>query len=74
MLQPIKMLERRFNLFPAKFFWQGRIYEVEAVNECKTVPGQDADGPAYHFWVRCNGQRLHLCELLSSGKWIVQQD
>lgn len=74
MTEPIKMLERRFELFPAKFSWRGRIYEIDAVNECKTTPGNQGDSAVYHFWVRCGGESLHLCQELSSDFWILQAD
>jgi hypothetical protein len=74
MPEPIKMLERRFNSFPAKFYWQGRVYEVEAVNECKTVTVGSDDSGMYHFWVRCNGRQLHLSEILASGDWLLHHD
>jgi hypothetical protein len=74
MAEPIMMLERRFNLFPAKFSWRGRVYEIEAVNECKTIPRGQGDSPVYHFWVRCGGQSLHLCQESSSDFWMLQSD
>jgi hypothetical protein len=35
--ESIRMIERRFDIFPAKFDWRGRVYRVDAVNECKTI-------------------------------------
>ena len=74
MAEPIRMLECRYNLFPAKFCLHGRIYEIQAVNECKTIAGNQEDGATYHFWVRCGGRQLHLSELLSSGDWRLHDD
>ena len=74
MTEPIKMLERRFELFPAKFAWRGRIYKIEAVNECKTIPESGGHSASYHFWVRCEGQSLHLCQELSSDFWMLQPE
>ncbi len=74
MVESIKMLERRFNFFPAKFYWRGRVYKIDAVNECKTVTNPWDGGAMYHFWVRCNGQMLHLCEELPNGHWLLHCD
>ena len=71
-MEPIKMLEQRLNLFPAKFNWQGEIYQVDAVNECKTTTSPSGRIEAYHFWVGCAGRRLHLCQNLSTGQWLLQ--
>lgn len=73
-VEPINMLERRLNLFPAKFSWRGRIYQVDAVAECKTVTASSGQSEAYHFWVRCEGELLHLSQLLSSDQWMLQND
>ena len=73
-MEPIDILERRLNLFPAKFSWRGRIYQVEAVTECKTETAPSGRSQAYHFWVRCNGHLLHLSQSLSSDQWLVQPD
>lgn len=74
MVDKIKMVERRFDFFPAKFFWRGRLHQIEAVNECKTITGRWGDGTRHHFWVRCNGQVMHLCEALPAGDWRVYRD
>ncbi len=74
MIESIKMLERRFNFFPAKFYWRGRVHNIEAVNECKTVTNPKDSQATYHYWVRCNGQLLHLCEITPSGHWLLQRD
>ncbi len=73
-MEPINMLECRLNLFPAKFYRQGNIYNVEAVVECQTdiVPSGRSD--VYHFWVRCEGKLLHLRQGLVSGQWALQHD
>lgn len=70
MFESIKMLERRFNLFPAKFSWRGRIYRVDAVNECQTVISPLTNHTTHHFWVRCDGQLWHLCEILPTSCYI----
>lgn len=73
-MEAIDVLERRFNLFPARFSWEGRVYEVDAVTECRTeLAGVDRD-ETYHFWVRCNGQLLHLRQVVASDRWLVQYD
>jgi hypothetical protein len=74
MTETIKMLERRFSHFPARFSWRGRVHQVEAVNECKTVTNPWDDKTVYHFWVRCNGQQVHLSEVSPSGDWILHSD
>ena len=71
-MEPIKMLEQHLNLFPAKFNWHGRVYQVDAVNECKTTISRSGQIEAYHFWVGCAGKRLHLCQNLSTGQWLLQ--
>lgn len=68
MTEKVNMLEYRFDTFPASFSWRGRIYQIEAVNECKTQP------QAYHYWVRCEGQMLHLIHSLPSNRWALQFD
>ncbi len=73
-MESINMIERRLNLFPAKFYWRGQLYEVEAVAECKTMMAPSGRSEAYHFWVRCQGQLLHLSQALSSGQWVLQYD
>jgi hypothetical protein len=72
--ETIQMLERRFNWFPAKFSWQGRVYTVDAVNECKTVTDRWSEGGMHHFWVRSAGRRFHLCEVWPRSRWILVQD
>lgn len=72
MSESINMLECRFNLFPARFAWRGQVFEVEAVNECKTIA--HPAGAIYHFWVRCEGQFLHLIHHLHSDCWALQSD
>jgi len=72
MFESIKVLERRFDIFPAKFFWRGQVHRVDAVNECKTVTNYQQS--QYHFWVRCDGQMYHLCEVLPAGQWLLYSD
>jgi len=75
MQETVQMLECKLNLFPARFHWRGREYRVEAVNECKTETRRSGarDG-MYHFWVRCEGQLLHLSHALDSGCWAMQME
>ncbi len=68
MQENVSMLEYRFETFPARFSWRGRVYQVDAVNECRTRQ------MAYHYWVRCDGQLLHLIHLLNSNRWALQLD
>lgn len=72
MPENITVLEFRFDWFPAKFSWNNRVYEIDAVNECQTVP--PAHDPIYHFWVRCEGKLLRLTHLLRSNQWLLYQD
>lgn len=73
-METISVLERRFDLFPARFCWQGQIYEVEAVTECRTeICGYDK-GETYHFWVRCKGHLFHLRQVVALDRWILQYD
>jgi len=72
--ESIKILERRFNSFPAKFYWRGQVHNIDAVNECKTVTNLWNDQAMYHFWVRCDGQLFHLCEITPSGHWLLHRD
>jgi hypothetical protein len=65
MTEKIKMLEYRFNWFPARFSWRGREYQIDAVNECKTEAAE------YHFWVRCEGTMLHLSHAAQSNRWAL---
>jgi hypothetical protein len=69
--ETIKIVERRFNAFPAKFNWRGSLYRVEAVNECKTVADKYGALTGFHYWVRCDGRLYHLEEALPSGQWSV---
>ncbi len=73
-MEPINVLEHRFNWFPAKFRWRGRVYSVESVTECKTVTAPTGRSETYHFWVRCEGKLWHLSQILSSGQWVLQYD
>ena len=73
-MNAIKILERRFNLFPAKFNWQGRIHHIDAVNECKTDIDNWSNQTVHHYWVRCDGQLFHLREVLPDGKWFLQSE
>lgn len=68
MAENVNMLEYRFDTFPAKFSWRGRVYQVDAVNECKTRHW------AYHYWVKCDGQMLHLVHRLRTNRWQLQID
>ncbi|HRV96768.1 MAG TPA: hypothetical protein P5526_31730 [Anaerolineae bacterium] len=72
--EPIQMLERRFNLFPARFTWRGRVYHVDAVNECKTMSGRFDSHGMHHYWVRSDGQLLHLCEVFPRNDWLIYRD
>jgi hypothetical protein len=73
-MEPIKMVEQHLNLFPAKFNWNGQLYRVDAVNECKTTTSTSGRIEAYHFWVGCAGKRLHLSHHLATGQWLLQQN
>jgi hypothetical protein len=72
--ESIRMIERRFDIFPAKFDWRGRVYRVDAVNECKTITDTRGVPAAFHYWVRCDDQRFHLEEIVPSGHWSVHHD
>ncbi|GAB4444817.1 MAG: hypothetical protein Kow0031_27270 [Anaerolineae bacterium] len=72
MPENITMLELRNSWFPAKFRWNNRVYEIEAVNECQTVA--PAHNPSYHFLVRCEGRFLRLTHLMRSNQWLLNQD
>jgi hypothetical protein len=73
-MEPIKILEQRFNLFPSKFLWRGVTFNVEAVTECKTVLAPSGRSEAYHFWVRVNGRLWHVGQWLTSGQWWLQPE
>ena len=72
-VESIKMLERRFDLFPAKFYWRGQVHNVDAVNECKTITSLWDDKTMYHYWVRCDVRLMHLCQE-ASGDWLVHNE
>ena len=67
----VQILERRFEIFPSKFSWRGRIYRVDAVNECKTTTHRQGIQATFHYWVRCDDQLFHLKEVVPSGHWSV---
>lgn len=69
--EAIEMIERRFSWFPLKFSWRGRIYEVDAVNECKTVTNRWDQCGMHHYWVRSGDQLFHLCEVLPRSQWVL---
>lgn len=72
--QPIRVLEQRFGLVPARFEWGGRILQVDAVERCWT---ELADGPGearYHYRVRCGAARYQLSEEGQSGRWTGVQE
>jgi hypothetical protein len=71
MLEAIKMLEFKFGLFPYKFLWRDRVYEVDAVNEVKTITEFD---PVYHFWVRSQGQMFHLRYVVNTDLWALRYE
>ncbi len=73
-IESINMLERRFNLFPAKFYWRGQVHNIDAVNECKTITNDGFNRATYHYWVRCDGQLFHLSEVLPTGHWLLHHD
>lgn len=73
-MKAIDVLECQFDLFPAKFVREDRVYEVEAVTECKTMLASSGQSESYHFWVRCQGELLHLCQTLPSGQWALYYD
>lgn len=68
-MEPIQILEQRFNLFPAKFSWRGQIISIDAVAECRTELAPSGRSEVYHFLVRANGKFLHLSQRLASGQW-----
>ncbi|MCC7354282.1 MAG: hypothetical protein IT330_11035 [Anaerolineae bacterium] len=35
--EPIELIAKRFGFFPAVFGWRGQEFQVEAVEECRTV-------------------------------------
>ncbi len=74
MTESITMLERRFQLFPAKFYWRGQVHQVDAVNECKTETHPADTRSIYHYWVRCGGKQLHLSQAMPAEKWLLHQD
>ena len=71
-METITMLEYRAGAFPAKFSWQGREDNIEAVNECQTVTTPPET--LHHFWVRSEGQRLRLTHMLKSNRWALQDE
>lgn len=72
--ESIKVVERRFNLFPVKFNWRGAVHQIDVVNECKTDIDNWNNRTTYHYWVRCDGQLFHLYEVLPSGQWFLQSE
>ena len=73
--EAIELLERRFQLFPQVFCWQGRRFEVEAVERCWTVlrRGWRQRVERHFFLVRCAEGVFELFQDVESNTWHVRR-
>lgn len=71
----IDLLERRFGLFPQAFHWQGRRYEVAAVERCWTVVRRDwrHQVERHFFQVRCAEGTFELYQDARSNTWHLRR-
>lgn len=79
----MKVNQRRHGYFPHVFTWQGREYQVEAVEQCWTVShrGQENQVTGYRFRVRarsifdetCQEGVFDLFQNAQAGDWHMQR-
>ncbi len=82
-LEPVEMRQRRHNYFPHVFVWKGQEYQVEAVEQCWTIPrrGRENQVESYCYRVRAhlNSGKPHqegifdLFEDARTGAWHMQR-
>lgn len=73
--ESVETLERRDGHFPHLFLWQGREYQVQAVERCWTIcrreQGNRVEG--YCFRLRCQEGTFDLFEDARAGTWHMRR-
>lgn len=69
----MEIRQRRHDYFPHVFAWEGQEYQVEAVEQCWTIPrcGRENRVEGYCFRVRA---RLNSAETCQEGAFDLFQD
>jgi hypothetical protein len=69
--EAIDMLERRFHYFPRVFYWRGRRYDVEAVEQCWTVARRQVE--RHFFRVRCAEGTFEVYQDVRANTWHLRR-
>jgi hypothetical protein len=68
--EPVELLARRHDYFPASFRWHGRRFDVAAVEQCWTLKGSPLRRV---FRVRCQAGRFELEQRVAGDVWRVRR-
>ena len=73
--EPVMMTKKRFGYFPQAFIWHGKLYQVIATEESRTVSKR---GPfnrveRLYFTVRCVEGRFELFQDVLNNTWHVEK-
>lgn len=66
--EAVEIQEKRFGYFPQRFLWRGRSHIVQAVEQCWTRTGRDAQ---LCFRVRCQEGVFKLTQHVKGNIWRV---
>jgi hypothetical protein len=71
--EAIEMRARRFGYFPRTFVWQGREFQVEAVERCWTMASRRNGGKMdrHYFQVRCAEGTFNVYQDLTHNTWHI---
>jgi len=71
--EAIDMRARRFGYFPRTFVWQGREFQVEAVERCWTAASRRNSGKLdrHYFQVRCAEGTFNVYQDLTHNTWHI---
>ncbi|GEM_PF-742966 len=71
--EAIDMRARRFGYFPRTFVWQGREFQVEAVERCWTAASRRSSGKMdrHYFQVRCAEGTFNVYQDLTHNTWYI---
>lgn len=82
-LESVEIRQRRHNYFPQVFAWKGQEYQVEAVEQCWTIPrhGQGNRVKGHCFRVRARPRSAKACQEntfdlfrdIQTGDWHMQR-
>lgn len=68
----VQVIEQKFDHFPAKFEWNGEIFQVDTVERCWTEMHNAGNGAYYIFEVRCGSDRYRLSQDIFADAWSIQ--